>query len=495
MKKLIISLLAALALIPAAGAKGLPTWGGRYVQSIYDDNGELFAVGELIIIPVGSDGATFCLTISDREGSVMTYDTDFQALPVKDNRLVFYYPDEEIEYSVTVELSPGKEDGCPEGPFVKLSNCLESEYPPYASDIQPEGYYILDGNCFLDPSGYLYAKVREDACVLVKGGLYQGKVSVPEKVKDRSGAELKVLGVSGNTFQGSLEVTGVSLAGPDQMAEPGTFIYTAAPYDWNKVEKPHFAYPGPALSTFVIPAEPGEPVPSEGGKWVIFKHFAVPATLSGDTRSNEEADCGRKDWEISSVKGVFYQTDLSDEERAKMFRGYESYEVETIVCSNEYAAFHTFPSFSRWKYPEGVQDAPLSIEAKLALEFDRGVLYSRRVAWLREGPGELDIIEFEHKDRQAMVAFVWQKYDEIVATCTLTTGIPEGEDEDYSIWAVDDDGTYGIPDVVTIALDRDGNADIFVAKNSPESIRCFILHQNGSTLEQVETDYWYRYLN
>ena len=94
-----------------------------------------------------------------------------------------------------------------------------------------------------------------------------------------------------------------------------------------------------------------------------------------------------------------------------------------------------------------------------------------------------------------MVAFVWQKYDEIVATCTLTTGIPEGEDEDYSIWAVDDDGTYGIPDVVTIALDRDGNADIFVAKNSPESIRCFILHQNGPTLEQVETDYWYRYLN
>ena len=63
------------------------------------------------------------------------------------------------------------------------------------------------------------------------------------------------------------------------------------------------------------------------------------------------------------------------------------------------------------------------------------------------------------------------------------------------VWNVDDEGTYGIPDVVSIALDPDGYATIFLAKNSPESINCFALHQVGDKFEVIDFDQWYRFID
>jgi len=104
-------------------------------------------------------------------------------------------------------------------------------------------------------------------------------------------------------------------------------------------------------------------------------------------------------------------------------------------------------------------------------------------------------VEFEHKDHQAMVVFAWVGKDgDIYATAALTTEI-ESEFEDSGVWNVDDEGTYGIPDVVSIALDPDGYATIFLAKNSPESINCFALHQVGDKFEVIDFDQWYRFID
>ena len=93
-----------------------------------------------------------------------------------------------------------------------------------------------------------------------------------------------------------------------------------------------------------------------------------------------------------------------------------------------------------------------------------------------------------------MVVFAWIGNGEIYATCDIKREI-ESESEDSSVWNVDDDGTYGIPDVVSIALDPEGCANIFMAKNSPESITCFVLHQVGDRFELVPVDQWYRYVD
>ena len=50
-------------------------------------------------------------------------------------------------------------------------------------------------------------------------------------------------------------------------------------------------------------------------------------------------------------------------------------------------------------------------------------------------------------------------------------------------------------DVITIAQDPEGAVTIFLAKNSPESVTCFALHQNGSKLEKIDFDQWYRYVD
>ena len=160
----------------------------------------------------------------------------------------------------------------------------------------------------------------------------------------------------------------------------------------------------------------------------------------------------------------------------------------------DFVAFHTFPAFGRWKYPEKVQNAPKAIVNQVARKYGREVMYSRRVAWLRDGYGELDLVEFQHKNHQAMVVFAWVNGDDVAATCSLTTEI-ESEFEDADVWNVDDDGTFGIPDVVTIVRDPEGNVIIFLAKNSPESITCFALRQVGDKLERIDFDQWYRYVD
>lgn len=494
MKKLVLVLLAGtLSAIHLQAAPGVPSWGGRYVQNHFDEDGALLATAQLLLIPQGPDATVFNLTITQRDGYVIYYDTDNQPIPVKDGLITYYFPDEEIDYCINVDLNPVPGEDTPDAPFVRVDYRLNSEYPPYSGDVQPEGCYLLDQNYFPDANGYLYyMEEADESCILARGGIYEGAITLPERVTNRKGKPVFVRGIASDAFMDSRMVNQVVLSHPDQRVEPGAYTFTTIPYNWDKLKKPRFAYPDESLRRFVIPMYADESYQAPAKGWVVFKQNVIPALQSRDTHLTEGL-CGRADYDFDGNQGVFYDLQGKASESARNFRGYSSYEIEALVTDQDFVAFHTFPAFGRWKFPEAEKSASPALESEAARLFGRPVMYSRRAAWLRDGNGELDIVEFEHQGGEAMVAFIWSSRGEIYASGTLTAQIPEG-DAEFSVWNVDDEGRYGIPDVVTIAFDPDGYANIFLAKNSPESVTCLILHQVGEQFEIIEADQWYRYI-
>ena len=467
-------------------------WGGRYNVE-WKDGDETYASGSLFLVPVAPEQAEFLLVATNKAGASIVYDSEAGPVSLLDGKFVWRFPNPEFDYTLTIELYPESENGLPLENTIKLSEQLGSGAPPYAVDLCPDGYYKRDLNYFVAPGGYMYRK-DGDGCYLAQGGIYSGSVILPESLIGPFGKVFTVKGIDSDALAYSRHVTQVSIANAEQRVAPGALSYTEVPYDWDRISKPFFAYPGKARDCFVIPYYDGFVCPENTSPWVIFKQNVAPAQLSKNTIGDNNALAGRVDQAFDRTMGVYYTLQIPKEEINKMFRGYTAMEIEALVSDADFVAFHTFPAFGRWKFPEKVQNAPKAIVSKVAKQYGREVMYSRRAAWLRDGSGELDIVEFTHKDHQAMVVFAWVSAGELAATCKLSTEI-ESEFEDCDVWNVDDDGTFGIPDVVTIALDPDGRPIIFLAKNAPESITCFALRQVGDKLVIEDYDQWYRYVD
>ena len=115
-------------------------------------------------------------------------------------------------------------------------------------------------------------------------------------------------------------------------------------------------------------------------------------------------------------------------------------------------------------------------------------MYSRRVAELRNENRCFGMVEFEHKGKEAMVAFVWIDYGTITATYTKTA---EFEPNDpYSIWNVDLE-EYGTPEVLSIALDPQDNPIIWINHPAPESMNLMGLRKVGDKLVPFGEEQWY----
>lgn len=475
-------ILVAVALLPVT-LLNAQSWAGRYTQVINDENNKQKFVQELFLMPA-DDGASVDLTALDvTDGTTYHYDTDYSGIPVNGNKIQYYYPDEEIDYSIVFEL----EDGC-----VRVTEYVDGGISdPEPGKLSVSGVYIKDNKCFADGKSYLYQLTSSTECKLAKGGLYIGDISVPEKVKDPSGRTITVTGIDFNAFKGNYDVTSVALANDRQRVDPGAFNFTRLPFDRDKVALPRYVYPDESLTRFVSPEyEAGKEVP-ETALWLIFKQNYAPIDLTGDFRGQEDRKCGMALFDFDNIQGLYYNVPAP---KKNMFKGYDRFEIEALVAGRDFAAFHTFPSYSRWKYPEKEKDAPGGIVRQVAKKYGRTVKYSRKVAWLRDGTGEFDIVEFEHTGGEAMVVYVWSSKGEIYATGTFTAQLRPGE-EDFSVWNVDDDGYYGIPDVVSIAIDPEGRVTLFLAKNSPESVDCFALRQVEDRLERIDLAMWYRYID
>ena len=488
-----VFLTAALALSCALAAA--QDWGGRYIVEFMEGE-QSEAKGDLYLVPLGPDRAEFYISVVRKDGAQIIYDTADGPVTLEGDRFIWHYPGPDFDYTLTIDLRPEANAGEPMENTVMVSESVGAGAPPYNIDLSPDGFYRRDLNYFVAPNGYMYHIAPDgQSCNLAFGGIYSGVVDLPLKVQGPFGRMFPVAGIEQDAFTASRNLTQVSIAGAEQRVAPGALSFTGVPYDWAAIGKPLFAYPDKSRTRFAVPGDTSLQRPENGSQWVVFKQNLAPCSPSGDSRADEERRLGRVDQDFGSTRGLFYNILSPAEEVKAMFKGYQAGEIEALIAPPDFVAFHTFPSFGRWKFPEREQDAKAAVVRKVAAMYGRTPMYSRRAAWLRDGSAELDIVEFEHKDHQAMVVFAWVGKDgDIYATAALTTEI-ESEFEDSGVWNVDDEGTYGIPDVVSIALDPDGYATIFLAKNSPESINCFALHQVGDKFEVIDFDQWYRFID
>lgn len=486
MKRLI--LIAGLLL--AGFTLGAQDWGGHYMMDIPDQ-----AKGDLYLVPLGPAEAEFLLVVNRPDGTQIVYDSSNGPVRLDEGSFIWRHPSPEIDYSISFDLNPVNDEDIPVEGSILVTESLISDTPPHTIGFGPDGLYRRDDKCFVTPEGYMY-RINEagNACTLSCGGLYSEIISLPQSVKGPFGRIFPVKGVDSDAFRYSRGVTMVETYDDQQYFSPGALMHTELLYDFSVSPLPYFAYPDKSLKRFVIPYFPDINTPEDSFQWVIFKQNLAPALVSGDTTGDNRKRDGRVDAAFDSTKGIYYTLQSSKEEISKMFRGYTSIEIEGLVADRWYVGHHTFPAFGRWKFPEKEVSASKAIESAMSRKTGRPVMYSRKAAWLRDGTGELDIVEYEHKNHQAMVSFVWQSKGKILATASLTTNI-ESEYEDYSVWNVDDDGRYGIPDVVTIAVDREGSVTVYLAKNAPESVTCFALHQEGDTFRIVNFDQWYRFVD
>lgn len=495
MKKLLLPVIGLLLTVTLSAQTNL---GGRYFNLIWAEDGNtLFSENNLTLIP--HDGTyDFSISVKMHDGTHAWVGTDeVGTLKVENGNLWYIHPNKNYDFELEIILHPVDEDGQPMEDSIQIIEHKGDTGSPYPDKVCFEGIYSRVYPVFTDDKGYLYQMKGEDVCELINGGLYEGTVTVPRTVYyPLLDAQAEVVGIAEDAFSGCYDLEAVSFENPDIYIGPSAFMGSGIPYDYESILKPKFAYPNQDFSIFVVPTEESVAPEREQNMWMVFKQNIQPVWQSGNTASDEEKDLGRADFDFENNRGLFYTWTDSEEEAGKVFRGYEPYEVEALIAPSDFVARHRFPSFSRWKFGEPEREAdPYVVDRVLERYPGHTVMYSRRVANIRQGSGvgELSMVEFEHKDGEAMVVFVWRNADDDFAMGDLSVKLTE-ESEEYGVWDIDDEGRYGIPDVVTIALDPREDVTVFLAKNSPEAIECYAWHQVGDRLEYVEYGSWYRFI-
>ncbi len=401
-------------------------------------------------------------------------------IPIKGNKFSYNVKTDFYDYTLEGEFFPDEE-------LLELKDNFKTG-TPFGIGMGLAAHYRYEGGSFADKNGYIYHLVDEgENAVLAAGGRYSGIVEVPESVKF-NGEDYPVVGIADRAFTGNYDVTEIRMSSKDMYIVPGAFWGSGIPYDWDSLEKPGYVYPDKDLFEFVSPTSKGEEYDYEMDNWLIFKQNCDRLFFIRDNSDDEDAPWGCYLSDPEKARGIHYELRTLDVLRKKMFRGYDNYEVIALASDSQFAAFHQFPSFSRWKYPEPEVPLDLVYEQEIAEKFGRKIMYSRRVAELRESNRCFGMVEFEHKGGEAMVAFVWIDYGTITATYSKKAEF--NPEDPYSIWNVDLE-EYGTPEVISIALDPQDNPIIWFNHPAPESRNIMGLRKVGDKLVPFGEDQWY----
>lgn len=354
------------------------------------------------------------------------------------------------------------------------------------------GTYFCQEDYIGDSNGYLYQlddQYEPAGATLVGGGKYTGNIKIPGSV-DFYGTSVPVTGIGEEAFIYNYDITGVSYPKKDFSIGAKAFFGAQFAQKLDKAALPVFAYPNDLIDRFIVPTtEKGwKGASPEAFRWVIFKQY-VQNVQSQRFQTTDEGRIARTRFDlcdgiVADLEKVWF--------RNTMFRGYEDYEIEVLLSENEYVATHEFPSFSRWKSPERKTSMSSDFKAEMESTYGRSAKSSYRIGNLRESSEQLAITEFEIKDNEAMIAITWMRGDTILATFTETS---QTEGDENSVWGVDDGGEYGIPSLISIALDENGNADLFLVHDTPEGVHCFVLRQEGDKLVSTDCGAWYRWID
>ena len=340
-----------------------------------------------------------------------------------------------------------------------------------------------------DSNGYRYHYISEATELeICEGGRYSGTVQVPEAVRV-GGETLRVAGIAANAFRDNQDVTEVNYDRSTQYVGPSAFYRSGIRYYWDNYSLPQYVYPSTDFQLYVLQAEMPE-YDRETPKWMFFKHNYAPLTFVKDRMKDEEALWGYSPWRADQMQGVYFEMRVPSAVKRDMFRGYEAHEVIGLLMDGRFAAFHRFPPFSRWKWGESEQSMSSALEKQMETRYGRTLRTSRYIGHLREEDGRLGIFEFEPKDGEAMFVIAWTQGGKVKATYVQTTEIDPREG-DFSVWNVDDDGTYGIPALLCVAFDKHDNVILWFNHGAPESMNIFGLRQQGDQLQPFGEDQWY----
>ncbi|MCR4823871.1 MAG: hypothetical protein K5849_00780 [Bacteroidales bacterium] len=461
--------------------------GGVFRLEEEADAGEMARKGEVNIIYDGSGNAWFEINVRRADGQTATLSpANGEWVPTEGRKLTYNWVTDTFDYSVVIDL-------------VSLEGIVVTEQEnagasPFGKGITLGGAYSLDYGTVPDTKGYMYQRVSEGSALeLCAGGRYRDAVQLPEFV-DYQGEHLPVVGIAEKAFYGNKAVRRVQMANDKQYARQSAYYRSGIFYSWNQsFDLPGYVYPDADYFTFVRPTVK-EWTNFDAPSWVLFKHNYAPLTFVKDRSKDETARWGYSPLRAEEMQGAYYEMRVPDAVRKEMFRGYQYGEVIGLIAGSDFLAQHRFPAFNRWKYPEKEVSMGAAFDKQMEQRYGRKVKQSRYVGNLREGDGKLGICEFEITDGEAMVVYAWTVGGKVKATYVLTADI----NPDYGasgVWNVDDEGEYGIPQLLCVAFDHHDNVILFLNHPAPESINLFGLRQQGDQLVLFGEDSWYVFVD
>lgn len=407
-----------------------------------------------------------------------------------------------------------------DGTIVKISNFKilllikdgsKYEVLEFAKDNGPTGLTIED------EKGYLYSISRNeydvDVLAVEPGGKYDGDIVIPDYLEIdgdyayvttvRRGAMWKKDGadnigkitsvtlpptvsiVGGDAFRGNHSLKSVTYG-------PGTRIENRAFFDCPALklqpELPSYAFTDPLVSTrdltyAIMPLEEPD-YDKVDYDWAFFKnkHNGVNYIRWKSMDIPQAMDCICSN--VKYVKGGLYMFSNMDL-NADLFSGYVNQSGhEMILADNDYVGTHDFPAFSRWVNGEKYIEMPADFVKSMEAKYGTPVRSSYQAAKVTSNGDQFVVTEFELKGKTARYALSWLKGGKEVCTYTETTDIDEEWPD--SVWNLEDEGSWGIPHVLTVAYDEKGNVEVFLAHYAVESNTFMHFKQKGNKLEQVQ---------
>lgn len=396
--------------------------------------------------------------------------------------------------------------------------------PIFGEGASLAGTYRKSPDVIGDTRGYLYSYMSDGTLGVNRGGNYCGTVRIPETVIVPDKRELTVTTVRKNAmskpsyetstkplrsvvlpatvtlvgvdaFYGNEPLESIAYGNPNSVyVESGA--YMACPnLQLPNGEPPVFGYcefatenREKAFSRFMYTI--GERVTGAvlgKYKWACFKHWHNRIGNPIANNIGKEDGMGECFAVWNKVKGYIYS--LRDPKQGpNMFWGYDPVEAKVVMVDNNYMGTHKFPQYNRWKWGEEKEAKSTYFTNKMQKRYGRNVMYSYVAASLREDGRNVSVTEFEITDNEALVVIAWSRADDIICTWEKRMKI---EGEGGSVWNVDDDGTYGIPEVLCISEDNYGNVELFLNHQAPESINLMHLVRKGETMEMQNEAQWY----
>lgn len=380
-------------------------------------------------------------------------------------------------------------------------------------------------NTLKDPNDYFYEILNAKEVGVVKGGAYMGDVIIPENIIC-GGKTYKVTTVRREAFYKNADahnigdITSITLPASVTLIGADAFrnnrSLKAVNYNpkarievrsfWGcpnlKIQnnEPKYAFTDfydsegaskkqrvDAMSTFYLPYEnPNDTVASY--QWAIHKYHHNGIFFREWANMGTEEAMACFSVVTSKVRGgIFYL--LDDNNVETMFKGNMYPCSQVVLADNSYVATHEFLVFSRWVFGEKETPASADFKKAMAAKYGKNVKYSYEVGKVANTNEKLIITEFVVKNNKAQYVLSWLKNGKEVCSYTQTQDVHG--DVNQSVWNIDDDGNYGIPELLTVARDEQGNIELFLHHPAPESRNFSHLVQRGNKFELVGEDGWY----